>query len=151
MIRRKKEIVIVEDGDEYRAFAELFLSDRCRIRSFPSAEAALLSLAETPADGFILDLRFDRAAEADLTGDVEVTARRLFSGDREQAVSYLKANQGTLVLGALREAGYNGRALFVHDFPAGRLRNLVRLYGDVVAVPSFDAASIKAAFGVEGT
>ena len=53
--------------------------------------------------------------------------------------------QGALVLGALREAGFPQRAVFVHDFPPRRLANLRALYGDVHAVPSFDAAAIRSA------
>jgi hypothetical protein len=145
---RKKEIIIIEDGDEYEAFANLFLSDRCNIRAFRSASAALNGLAKTPADGFLLDLRFDRSPETELAGDPEKTAQRLFAGDREAGMRYLREHQGTFALAALRQAGYYARALFVHDFPKGRLENLRRLYGDVQAVTSFDAASIRAAFGV---
>ena len=146
---KKKEIVIIEDGDEYEAFAALFLSDRCRIRAYHTVSEALQGLAETGADGFLLDLRFDRSLESDLVGDIDSTATRLFAGDRDESVRYLKENQGTLALAALRRAGYYARALFVHDFPKGRLDNLRRLYGDVKAVPSFDAASIREALEID--
>ena len=149
MRTRKKEIVILEDGDEYAAFADMFLSDQCRIRSYKSVSEALTGLAEKSADYLLLDLRFDRSPEADLTGDIEKTARRLFAGDREAAVQYLRENQGTFALAVLRRAGYYAKALFVHDFPKGRLENLRRLYGDVQAVPSFDVAGIRAIFGLD--
>jgi len=50
------------------------------------------------------------------------------------------------VLAEIRKAGFAQRAVFVHDFPEERLKNLGRLYGDVHAVPSFDAAAIGALF-----
>ena len=140
-------ILIVEDGDEYRRFAELFLADRCSLRTAESAAEALSLLSEAPADGFLLDLRFDRSEERELIGDVEATAQRLFAGDRDESVRYLKAHQGTLILAEIRKHGFGGRAVFIHDFPARRLQNLRRLYGDVVCFPSFDAAQIRRAFG----
>ena len=143
-----KRILIVEDGDEYRRFAELFLADTCHLRTAHSAAEALALLEEGPADGFLLDLRFDRSLESDIIGDPAATAERLFAGDRTEAVRYLKEQQGTLILAEIRKHGHTGRAVFIHDFPARRLDNLKRLYGDVVSFPSFDAAKIRAAFGV---
>ena len=80
-------------------------------------------------------------------GDLDDTAARMFAGDRTRALRWLKDQQGTLVLAKLREAGFAQRAVFVHDFPARRLDNLRRLYGDVGAVPGFDAAAILSALG----
>ncbi len=145
-----KHIVIVEDGDEYEQFARLFLGDQCRISAAHSAAEALRLLQDDPADGFLIDLRFDRAPESALAGDVGETARRLFSGDRDAAVRYLQDQQGTLVLGELRRAGHHGPALFVHDFAPRKLENLRRLYGEVLAVCSFDARLIREALGLDG-
>ena len=145
----RKRILIVEDGDEYTRFARLFLSEGCALRSARSAAEALAVLAIETADGFLLDLRFDRSAESELTGEIEGTASRLFGGDRAESVKYLKEHQGALVLNEIRRAGHLARAVFIHDFPARRLENLRRLYGDVVSFPSFDATQIRKAFGLE--
>jgi hypothetical protein len=139
------KLLVIEDGNEYEEFARLFLADAFEIRAAHSAAEALALLAEEPADGFLVDLRFDRSVESDLVGDVEETAERLFAGERASAIRYLKDNQGTLALAALREAGYHQPAVFVHDFSPRRLANLRRLYGEVQAVPSFDAGSIRRA------
>ncbi len=144
----EKRILIVEDGDEYERFARLFLADACRLLTAHSAKEALAVLAANSADGFLMDLRFDRAPESVLAGDIEGTAERLFGRDRTEAVRYLKEHQGTLILAEIRKAGHRARAVFIHDFPSRRLENLRRLYGDVVSFPSFDAAQIRKVFGL---
>lgn len=145
----EKRILIVEDGDEYERFARLFLSDGCRIRTAHSLQETTAALLAEPADGFLMDLRFDRSLESELTGDIEETATRLFGGDRVESVRYLKEHQGAFILAEIRKLGFQARAVFIHDFPARRLENLKRLYGDVVSFPSFDAAKIRKAFGLE--
>lgn len=145
----KKRILIVEDGDEYERFARLFLSEDCRIHTAHSVNEVTAALSFEPVDGFLMDLRFDRSLEADLTGDIEETASRLFGGDRVEAVRYLKEHQGTFILAQIRKQGFSARAVFIHDFPARRLENLKRLYGDVVSFPTFDAAKIREAFGLD--
>jgi hypothetical protein len=137
------ELFVIEDGREYEEFARLFLGDCCAIRVAHSAREALDMLGQRKADRFLVDLRFDRAPESALAGDVEETARRLFAGDRDMAVQYLKENQGTLALAEIRKAGHEGKAIFVHDFPEEQLENLRRLYGEVVAVPFFDAVRLR--------
>ena len=122
-----------------------------RARSPPKRRFAVSSTPPISAasgsrfDAFLVDLRFERAPEAALIGGVEDTANRLFGGDRARALRWLKDQQGTLVLAELRRAGHAQPAVFVHDFPRQRLENLRRLYGDVRAVPGFDAAAIRAA------
>jgi hypothetical protein len=138
-----KTILIIEDGDEYEAFASLFLAEAFEIEAAHSAAEALAFAENTPVDGFLLDMRFDRAEESALAGDAEETAKRLFAGDIGMAHRYLKEHQGTLILAELRKAGHHQVAVFVHDFPRGRLRNLEQLYGNVKAAPSFDAALIE--------
>lgn len=138
-------LLVIEDGDEYEEFARLFLAERYEIEAAHSAAEAL-TVIEDGADALLIDLRFERAAREDLLGDMEAVAKRLFAGDLERAARWLKDQQGTLILGALREAGHIQPAVFVHDFPPRRLANLGKLYGRVGAVPSFDARAIVAAF-----
>lgn len=134
-------LLVIEDGGEYEEFARLFLADRFEVVAAHSAAEALAA-AEQPLDAMLIDLRFERARDADLIGDVAGTAARLFAGDEARAARWLKEQQGTLILAALREAGHAQPAVFVHDFPPRRLANLAKLYGRVGAVPSFDAAAI---------
>jgi ActR/RegA family two-component response regulator len=138
-------LLVIEDGTEYREFAEMFLGERFEVIPARSAREALLALSAAPIAAMLVDLRFERAAAEDLTGDVTETAKRMFGGDVQRALRWLKDQQGTLVLKKLREAGHAQRAVFVHDFPKDRLANLVRLYGDVRSVPGFDADAIARA------
>lgn len=137
-------LLVIEDGDEYREFAEMFLEVASIVQA-KNLVQALAALEAGPIDAMLVDLRFERAAAEDLIGDADATAKRMFGGDRERALRWLKDQQGALVLGKLREAGHRQRAIFVHDFPRERLANLKKLYGDVVAVPAFDAAAIREA------
>ncbi len=138
-------LLVIEDGTEYVEFARLFVGDTFEIHAARSAREALALLADPGADALLVDLRFDRAPREDLVGDVDATAARLFGGDRARALRHVQDQQGALVLGALREAGFPQRAVFVHDFPPRRLANLRGLYGDVHAVASFDATAIRSA------
>jgi CheY-like chemotaxis protein len=136
-------LLVIEDGHEYEEFARLFLAERFdSILAAHSAREARQALQSARADAMLIDLRFERAEESDLTGDVADTAARLFAGDAARAARWIKEQQGTLILGELRKAGYDQPAVFVHDFPPRRLANLRKLYGRVGAVPSFDAAAI---------
>lgn len=140
-------LLVIEDGHEYEEFARAFLGSAFEeIRSAHSAAEALAVLADHACDAMLVDLRFERSPVEELVGDIAETARRRFAGDTHRAVRHLKEQQGTLVLGVLREAGHEAPAVFVHDFPERRLENLRRLYGHVAAVPSFDAAAIRRAF-----
>lgn len=134
-------LLVIEDGDEYEEFARLFLAER--YEDIVAAHSAVEALAAADGcDALLIDLRFERAEPEDLLGDADEVAERLFAGDRDRATRWLKEQQGTLILGALRDAGHAQPAVFVHDFPARRVKNLQRLYGKVGAVPSFDAAAI---------
>jgi len=139
-------LLVIEDGDEYAEFARVFLAD-LEVTAAHSAADALAALRAHGADALLIDLRFDRAPASALVGDLDATAARLFAGDRERALRYLQDEQGTLILADLRAAGFALPALFVHDFPPRRLANLRRLYGDVNAVSSLDAATIRRALG----
>ena len=141
-------VLLIEDGREYEEFARAFLGSECTIVAAHSGAEALALAKETRFDAFLVDLRFERAPAEDLIGDLEDTARRLFAGDRARALRWLKDQQGTLVLAELRRAGHAQRAVFVHDFPKRRLENLQKLYGDVEAVPTFDADAIRSALRI---
>jgi len=141
-----KRLLVIEDGDEYVEFARVFLRDFA-VEAARSAQTALAALQTRGADALLIDLRFDRAPNEVLVGDVDETAARLFAGDRARALRYLADQQGTLILAILRAAGHAQPALFVHDFPPRRLANLQKLYGAVAAVPALDAAAIRRALG----
>ena len=132
---------MIEDGDEYLEFASVFLRDWLLV-SAKSGVQALARMSEGGADALLIDLRFERADEDALVGDLDATAARLFGGNRARALRHLQDQQGTLILGQLRAAGHAQPALFVHPFPPRRLENLRRLYGAVDAVDTFDAAAI---------
>jgi hypothetical protein len=139
-------MLVVEDGSEYEEFASTFLGARFDILAAHSAREAIERLSARSIDVLLVDLRFERAPSEVLIGDVDSTAKRLFGGDRVRALRWIKDQQGTLVLAEIRKAGFRQRAVFVHDFPQERLRNLAKLYGDVHAVPGFDAAAIGMIF-----
>lgn len=143
----KRRLLVIEDGAEYAEFAQLFLADAFVIAEARTAVTALAAATGAPPDALLVDLRFERARPADLIGDLDGAARR-FGGDRDRAARWLQEQQGALILGALRAAGCDAPALFVHDLPPRRLENLRRLYGRVDAVPSFDARRVRAALGV---
>jgi hypothetical protein len=138
-----RRLLVIEDGSEYTEFARLYLADAFDIETARSAAESLAALGAGGADVLLVDLRFDRAPVEALVGDVEATARRLFGGDRDRALRHLQDEQGTLILSALRAAGHGQRAVFVADLPPRRIENLRRLYGDVHAVSSFDAAALR--------
>jgi CheY-like chemotaxis protein len=142
-----KRLLVIEDGHEYEEFAKLFLAEAFDIVGARSAEEALASIGERPPDAILLDLRFDRTPKEALIGSIEETAQRLFAGNTDRALRYLREQQGALVLSEIREAGCDAPAVFVHDFPKRRLANLRKMYGAVEAVASFDAAAILDALG----
>jgi CheY-like chemotaxis protein len=137
-----RRLLVIEDGDEYAEFAQLFLGTHFQIAVAKRAADALAFLRAEPVDALLVDLRFDRATEADLVGDVAATADRLFSGDRERALRHLQDQQGVLILAELRAAGFHQRAVFIHEFLPRRMDNLRRLYGRVHALSTFDCAAM---------
>jgi hypothetical protein len=137
-----KQLLVIEDGNEYEEFARLFLGAHFQILVARRAVDAIACLRAEPVDALLIDLRFDRAAEADLVGDVKGTAARLFGDDRERALRHLQDQQGVLILAELRTAGFRQRAVFIHEFLPLRMENLRRLYGPIVALPTFDSAAV---------
>lgn len=144
-----KRLLVIEDGNEYAEFARLFLATHFHIVVAQRAADALACLRAEPVDVLLIDLRFDRAVEADLVGDVTATAHRLFAGDRERALHHLQDQQGVLILAELRAAGFGQRAVFIHEFLPRRMENLRRLYGPVHALPTFDSAALLRALEEE--
>ena len=144
-------LLLIEDGHEYGEFARHFLAERFEIVAAHSGAEARARLeasrgdASGRIDALLVDLRFERARTEDLVGDLPDLARRMFAGDLERARRWAKDQQGTLILAELRKAGFAQRAVFVHDFPPDRLANLRKLYGEVRAVPGFDAEAIAVA------
>jgi hypothetical protein len=140
-----RRLLVIEDGNEYEEFARLFLGTHFHIAVARRAVDALACLRSQPIDALLIDLRFDRAAEADLLGDVTSTAERLFGGDQERALRHLQDQQGVLILAELRKAGFRQRAVFIHEFLPRRMENLRRLYSPVAALPAFDSAAVLGA------
>jgi hypothetical protein len=137
-----KTLLVIEDGNEYTDFARLFLGAHFQILSEKRCADTLACLRSQVVDGLLIDVRFDRAPEADLIGDVAATAARLFAGDRERSLRHLQDQQGVLILAELRAAGFKQKAVFIHEFLPRRLENLRRLYGPICALPAFDAAAL---------
>lgn len=144
-------LLLIEDGTEYEEFARHFLADRFELHAVHTGAQAMARLraardgSDSAIDALLVDLRFERARAEDLVGDVPGLATKMFAGDLERARRWAKDQQGALILAALRAEGFLQRAVFVHDFPRDRLTNLRRLYGEVRAVPAFDADAIAAA------
>jgi CheY-like chemotaxis protein len=139
-------VLVIEDGQEYLEFAENCLGEGFTfLHARSHHEASALLRNEAHIDAFFFDLRFERSEEATLIGDIDGTAKRMFAGDRERARRWIKDQQGALILASLRQAGHKQRAVFIHDFPPERLANLRKLYGDVAAVPDFNASAIRSA------
>ena len=66
-------------------------------------------------DAIFLDMRFDRAPEGELLGDVEAVTDR-HNGDRIATRRFLEDHQGLFVLAALRESGWEHPLLLSYDF-----------------------------------
>ena len=137
-----QRLLVIEDGHEYEEFARLFLGDVYEIFSAHSASEALEQCNKLSFDALLVDLRFERSPASVLVGNMDKALQR-FNGDRVRATQYLKDQQGTLILAELRRHDCDAFALFVHEFPERRLKNLQKLYGKVGAVTSFDAAQIR--------
>lgn len=118
-------VLVIEDGTEYVDTFSRFLTRGFTFVRAGSGPAGLALLRTDPFDAVVLDMRFDRAPEAELLGDVDAIADR-FNGDTVQARRFLEDHQGTFVLAALREAGFPIPVLLSYDF-SGELRRWERL------------------------
>ncbi len=142
-------VLVVEDGSEYTETLERFLTEGFTFQRAGSGPAALAALAAGPFDVVFLDMRFDRAPEVELLGDLDEIADR-FNGDPVQARRFLEDHQGNFVLAALREAGHALPVLLSYDFTSEprRWERLERRYAPVgfltdVASPAEVASRLR--------
>lgn len=119
------EVLVIEDGTEYVDAFSRFLPDGFAFTRAGSGPAGLALLRDRRFDAIVLDMRFDRAPEAELLGDVGATADR-FNGDVVQARRFVEDHQGTFILAALRDAGVGLPVLLSYDF-SGEPRRWERL------------------------
>lgn len=142
-------VLVVEDGHEYIHNLTRFVSEGFAFTRAGDGPEALDLLAAQPFEVIFLDMKFDRAPR--LLGDLDATRQR-FAGDEARARRFLEDNQGAIVLGALREAGFQQPAVFSYDFDSEprRFRNLQRRHGPLrylndAATPADIRACLRAA------
>lgn len=123
-------VLVVEDGFEHSETLRRFLPDVTWER-VGSGVQALARLPGTYAALF-LDMRFDRAPEAELLGDLADAADR-FNGDPVLARRHLEDHQGAYILHAVREAGHTVPVLLSYDFD-GEPRRWERLTARYAAI-----------------
>lgn len=138
-------VLVIEDGTEYVECFVRFLTEGFDFERAGSGPAALEMLARAQAEGrpyeaAVLDMRFDRAPQAELLGDVAEAAER-FNGDVVKARHFLEEHQGTYVLAALRAAGHRLPVLMSYDFASEprRWERLLAKHAPLAFVP--DSAS----------
>jgi CheY-like chemotaxis protein len=133
-------VLVVEDGFEYSETLERFLSDGFQWERSGSGPHALSRLAEEAFDRVFLDMRFDRAPQDELLGDLEAVADQ-FNGDPVQARNFLEDHQGNYILAAIRERGHGVPVLMSYDFDIEprRWKRLRERYAPVDYLP--DSAS----------
>lgn len=129
-------VLVIEDGLEYSELLRRFLGEGFAWERAGSGPEALRRLEAERFDAIFLDMRFDRAPEGELLGDLEAVADR-FNGDPVQARRYIEDHQGTFVLAALRHAGRTEPVLMSYDFDGEprRWERLVARYGPVAYLP----------------
>lgn len=142
-------VLVVEDGSEYTEALARFLGQAFAFERAGSGPRALERLATGGVDAVFLDMRFDRAPDGELLGDVDEVADR-FNGDAVQARRFLEDHQGNYVLAAIRDAGHRVPVLFSYDFGSEprRWERIVERYAPVaflpdVASPTEVAASLR--------
>ena len=130
-------VLVIEDGYEYSETLGRFLSEDFEWVRAGSGPQGLAALEDgSTYDVVFLDMRFDRAPEGELLGDVEAIADR-FNGDPVQARRFLEDHQGNFVLKALRDAQQVIPVLLSYDFDGEprRWQRLVERYGPVDYLP----------------
>lgn len=129
-------VLVIEDGLEYSELLQRFLPDGFAWERAGSGPAALKRLKEERFDAIFLDMRFDRAPEDELLGDLEEVSDR-FNGDPVQARRFLEDHQGNYILAALREAGHGLPVLLSYDFDGEprRWERLARRFRPVDYLP----------------
>lgn len=130
------DVLVIEDGYEYSETLERFLGDGFTWTRAGSGPQGLRLLEERDWDVVFLDMRFDRAPEDELIGDVAEIADR-FNGDPVQARRFIEDHQGNFVLAALRDAGHGIPVLLSFDFDGEprRWARLVERYSPVDYLP----------------
>lgn len=148
-----KRILVVEDGSEYSETLGRFLGNEFEFVRAGSGPRALELLGAGSYDAVFLDMRFDRAPDGELLGDLEAAADR-FNGDPVQARRFLEDHQGTYILAALREAGHVQPVVLSYDFGAEprRWERLAARYPPIdflpdVSSPAEVAARLRSAVG----
>jgi len=133
-------VLVIEDGFEYSETLERFLADGFHWERSGSGPRALSRLSEASFDLLFLDMRFDRAPQAELIGDLAAVADQ-FNGDPVQARNFLEDHQGNYILAAIREQGHQTPVLMSYDFDIEprRWERLSQRYAPVDYLP--DSAS----------
>jgi len=129
-------VLVIEDGFEYSETLAQFLPEGFTWVRAGSGPAALNTLAEQSFEVIFLDMRFDRAPENELLGDLEQVSDR-FNGDPVQARRFLEDHQGNYILAALREAGRSEPVLMAYDFDGEprRWERIAARFGPVDFLP----------------
>jgi CheY-like chemotaxis protein len=120
------KLLVIEDGHEYTDLLARFMPELDVTRAGTGPDALEL-LGQRDFDAIFLDMRFERAPESALLGDIGSALDR-HNGDPGRAIAHLQDHQGLYILSALREAGRALPVLIAYDFslePArwGRLRD----------------------------
>jgi len=130
-----KQVLIIEDGDEYLENLSHFLPGLCYLQAHSGAEALKLLKGEK-IDLIYLDMRFDRSPRESLWGD-HARITREQNGSGERAWRYLANNQGLFILAHLHEEGWCQPTILSYDFSRepGRWRFLSRRYPQLAWLP----------------
>ena len=146
------QVLIVEDGQEYSALFQRYLTEGFSFTRAGDGPEALLLLQTRAFAVIFLDMRFDRAEPSRLLGDLAATTARL-TGDEAQARRHLEDHQGVYILAALREAGVSVPVVMSYDFDGEprRFKHLESRYAPLSYLTD-DAgpAEIRAALGRAG-